>query len=163
MVYSKTENALALWLLVGQKSLLGAPGAASGPFALALSALVAEHSPALSASEKRVVAHLFGGDLNVSFPANQTITVKADSVVCRVSDVDISARSCELTFGAHKHKLKGRAANELYATAVEAGVPSDGAAGSIFESLSQLVCTIDPGQVKQKAGGGANCTFTSGP
>jgi hypothetical protein len=58
--------------------------------------------------------------------------------------------------------LKGRRANELNATALEAGVPSEGAAGSIFESFSHLVCTIDPNDIKQKAGGGANCTFDTG-
>jgi hypothetical protein len=59
--------------------------------------------------------------------------------------------------------LKGRQANEIYATEAVAGVPSDGAAGSIFESLSNLVCTLDPGEIRQKAGGGANCTFDAGP
>jgi len=43
-----------------------------------------------------------------------------------------------------------------------AGVPSDGAAGSVFESLSKLNCTIDPAEIKQKAGGGANCAFETG-
>jgi len=38
-------------------------------------------------------------------------------------------------------------------------VPSDGAAGSIFEAVSNLGCTIDPGEVKQKGGGGAHCTW----
>ena len=38
----------------------------------------------------------------------------------------------------------------------------DGAAGSVFEGLSKLDCTIDPAEIKQKAGGGANCTFNPG-
>ena len=43
-----------------------------------------------------------------------------------------------------------------------AGVPSDGAAGSIFESLSKLSCTLDPKAIKDKAGGGADCSFEPG-
>ncbi len=41
-------------------------------------------------------------------------------------------------------------------------MPPDGAAGSTFESLSHLVCTIDPQVIAQKAGGGADCTFDPG-
>jgi len=43
-----------------------------------------------------------------------------------------------------------------------AGVPADGAAGSVSESLSKLSCTLDPAEIKQKAGGGATCTFETG-
>jgi hypothetical protein len=43
-----------------------------------------------------------------------------------------------------------------------AGVPSDGAAGSVFESLSNLSCTLDPKAIKQKDGSGANCSFDPG-
>ena len=43
-----------------------------------------------------------------------------------------------------------------------AGVPPDAAAGSVFESLSKLNCTLDPGEIKQKAGGGASCSFETG-
>jgi len=107
-----------------------APATATGPSALALAAVVAENSSLLSAHDRSVLARLFDGHLNFGFPANQKISVKADAVVCRASDIDITARSCELTFGTHKRSLKGRRANELNATAVEAGVPSEGAAGS---------------------------------
>jgi hypothetical protein len=41
----------------------------------------------------------------------------------------------------------------------EIGVPADGAAGSTFEAVSNLKCTIDPNQVKQKSGGGAHCDY----
>jgi hypothetical protein len=47
-------------------------------------------------------------------------------VVCRVSNVDITSRSCELSFGARKRTLTGREANEVGATAAAAGVPSEG-------------------------------------
>jgi hypothetical protein len=135
---------------------------AGGSAALALASLVAAHSPLLSRHEKRVMARLFGGHSNVTFPANRKISVKADAVVCRASNVDITSRSCKLTFGATSANLTGREAHELYATIAEAGVPSDGAAGSIFESLSHLVCTIDPSIIAQRAGGGADCTFDPG-
>jgi hypothetical protein len=85
----------------------------------------------------------------------------ADKIVCRTSNVDITARSCELTFKIAKHTLKGREANEVFATLVMAGVLSDGAAGSIVESLSKLNCTLDP-KAKEKAGGGADCSFDAG-
>jgi hypothetical protein len=90
------------------------------------------------------------------------IAVTADSVVCRASDVDITARSCRLGFGAKTVTLLGRRAHELGATIAEAGVVSEGAAGTIFESLTHLSCTIDPGMIRQKAGGGADCTFDPG-
>ena len=136
---------------------------ASGSAALALAGVVAPHSPQLGSHDKHVVARLFGGDADVPYPANKKITVKAAAVMCRASNVDITARSCILTFGSHKRTLRGREANEIYATEAVAGVPSDGAAGSIYESLSNLVCTLDPGEIRQKAGGGADCMFDAGP
>ena len=135
---------------------------ASDGSALALASLVAEHSPLLSAYEKKVMALMFSGNLHFSFPANKKISVQADSVVCRASDVDITLHSCNFTFGQKTAALKGRAAHELFATLVEVGVPSEGAAGSIYESLSHLICTIDPNEVKQRGGGGADCTFNPG-
>ena len=87
---------------------------------------------------------------------NRKISVKADSAVCRVSDVDVTARSCELVFGAAKRSFKGQLANEVFATLAAAGVASEGAAGSIIESVKKLVCTLDPKEIKQKAGGGAD-------
>ena len=97
--------------------------------------------------------------MNSNSPAKKKIVVTADKIVCRVSDVDIAARSCELTFGKRVKIIKGRAANELYATEAMAGVPPDGAAGSIFESLSRLNCTLDPTAIKAKDGSGATCTY----
>jgi hypothetical protein len=43
-----------------------------------------------------------------------------------------------------------------------AGIASEGAAGSVVESVSKLVCTVDPNEIKQKAGGGADCSFMTG-
>jgi hypothetical protein len=135
---------------------------AAGQRALALAALVAEHSPLLGGQDKQAVVRLFQGSLAFPFPAGRKITVQADSIVCRASNVDITSRSCTLTFGARAPTLSGRRAHELFATLAEVGVPEDGAAGSVFVGLSQLNCTIDPAVIKQKAGGGADCTFNRG-
>ncbi len=134
-------------------------GSADGNGALALAALVAEHSPGVNAIDKNVLAKFLNGYANVRYAPNKKITVAAAAVTCRASDVDITQHSCDLTFGAQKVVTHGRKAHELYATLAEVGVPPDGAAGSIFEAVSNLDCTIDPGEVKQKAGGGAHCTF----
>ena len=154
-------------VLLAVPLLLAAPSAwaanTSGNGALALAALVGVHSPTLTLKQKKALSNMVDGRLNFPYPPAQTIDVKADKVVCRASNVDISAHSCELTFGPKTRNLTGRAAHELYATLIESGVPADGAAGSVFESLSALSCTIDPSAVKQKAGGGAACTFTPGP
>src|SRR5712691_12574284 len=133
------------------------PGASAafvtGNSALALASLVAEHSPPLIEQERGVMARMFAGYLDFSFPASQKITVRADAVTCRSSNVDITSRSCELTFGPKRVSLKGRQAHELFATIAQVGVPPDGTAGSIYESISHLICTIDPNEVKQQAGG----------
>src|SRR4051812_38131233 len=154
-----------LAILTLSLSVAGATAAAaaattvSGSTALALAGVVAPHSP-LPAGEKKVIAALFGGKSNVAYA--RKIVLTADKIVCRTSNVDITARSCELSFKTGKSSLTGREANEIYATEVMAGVPSDGAAGSVFESLSKLNCTLDPKVIKENAGGGADCSFESG-
>ncbi len=135
---------------------------ATGSSGLALASLVAAQSPLLAWRERIVMARMFAGQLNFSFPANRKITIRADAVACRASNVDITSRACDLTFGARRVSVKGRTAHELFATIAQVGVPPDGAAGTIRESLSNLVCTIDPNEVKQKAGGGATCNFDPG-
>jgi hypothetical protein len=152
----------ALALTVVQSSAFAAAGTASGPNALALAAVIAQHSPAVPAFDKRVIARLFRGNTGFGFTPNTKISVDTDSVVCRVSNVDITSRSCELKFGSRKRTLTGREANEIAATAAAAGIPSQGAAGSSIESVSNLRCTIDPNEIMQKAGGGAQCSFETG-
>jgi hypothetical protein len=134
---------------------------ASGPSALALAAVVASHSSLLGPFDRRALSLLFDGKRPIIRRVNK-ITVAADSVVCKMSNVDITARSCELTFKSHKRGLTGRNANEVYGTLAIAGVMSEGAAGSIVESITKLECTIDPVQIEQKSGGGATCTFEAG-
>jgi hypothetical protein len=154
--------ALAVALAFGQAGASpasAAPGSTGGPSSLALAALVASYSSVLGSYDKRVLARLFDGH-SVNFPPNRKISVTADSIMCRVSDIDLTARSCELVFkGGKKRSLAGRETNELYATMAAAGVMSEGAAGSIFESITMLGCTIDPNMINQKDGSGADCTW----
>jgi hypothetical protein len=157
---------LSVSFVLGQVAIaaaVAAPSTVKGPAALALAAVVGQYSSMLSPSDRRRLARLLDADITLVSSADQKISVRADTIVCRTSDVDITARSCELKFGKHRCLLKGRRANELNASVVQAGVPSEGAAGSIFESLSRLVCTIDLNEIRQKTGGGADCTFTAGP
>jgi hypothetical protein len=131
----------------------------TGNRALALAALVAENSPQLGAKDKRVMMHMLDGNLHFRFPPNKKISVLADRISCSAGDVDISEHSCELKFGSATHVLHGRTAHELFATLVEAGAGSEGAAGRVFEVISHLSCAIHPNEVKEKGGGGAECTF----
>jgi hypothetical protein len=152
--------ALTLSLVtLGVTAAAAAPASVSGSVALALAGVVAPYSP-LPSGQRKAVAAFFAGNTNVN--CTRKIIVTADKIVCRTSNVDITARSCELTFKGKTRSLKGREANEIFATEVMAGVPSDGAAGSNFESLSKLSCTLDPKALKDKAGGGADCSFEPG-
>ena len=138
-------------------SVWAAPVTVTGPTALALASVVAQHSPLLSADERGAMARLFGGDSQV--PIKKLLSVTADSVLCRVSNVDITWRHCELSFRTGKLTLRGREANELSATLAAAGVRVEGAAGSTIENVSQLACTIDSNEIRQMAGAGVKCTF----
>jgi hypothetical protein len=129
----------------------------SGSPAFALAALVAAHSPLLSADQKKAIAAFFDGKSGTAYKGK--IEVGADKIVCRASNVDITARSCELSFGKKTASFTGREANELYSTEAMAGIASDGAAGSSFESLSKLKCTLDPEAIQQKDGSGAQCSY----
>jgi hypothetical protein len=108
------------------------------------------------------MARLIDDNFDFSFPKDQNIVVQADAVVCRSSDVDIMSCSCELTFGNKIATVKGRKAHELFAMIGLLGVPPDGAAGTIVEGLSHLKCTINPAEIRQMSGGGADCEFDVG-
>jgi|SRR5579871_730100 len=129
----------------------------TGSPALALAAIAAAHSPTLSAAQKKEVAAIFNGRGGGTYKGK--IAVAADKIDCRISNVDIASRSCELAFGNKTPSITGRDANELYATEVFAGVPSNGAAGSIHEGLARLKCTLDPQAIRQKDGSGAECSY----
>jgi hypothetical protein len=137
-----------------------APTTLTGPSALALAGVVALYSPLLTADEREAVSAFFVGQTGVRYA--KKISVTADKIVCKVSNVDITARSCELTFKGAKQTITGRRASEIFATEAMAGVPADGAAGSMSESISKLNCTLDPAEIKAKAGGGATCAFETG-
>lgn len=147
---------LACSLSLASSSAWAAPATTSGSVALALAGVVAPYS-SLPAREKKAVAAFFGGDSNVRI--TRKITVTADKVVCRASNVDITSRSCELTFGKRTKTINGRAANELYATQAMAGVPSGAAAGTAYENLTRLNCTLDPQAIKERGGAGAECSY----
>ena len=95
----------AVFTIVGQQVAVAAPATAMGPAALALAAVIAQHSPLVRAFDKRIVARLFGGRTNFGFPPNTKISVTADSIVCRTSNVDITARTCDLTFSDRKRRF----------------------------------------------------------
>ena len=147
-------------LAVTSSTTSAAPVTANGPAALALAGVVALYSPLLTADEREAVSAFFVGQSGVRYA--KKISVTADKIVCKVSNVDITARSCELTFKGAKQTITGRRASEIFATEAMAGVAADGAAGSVSESISKLNCTLDPAEIKQKAGGGATCTFETG-
>jgi len=117
---------------------------ATGNGALSLAAIVGQHSPALTAAEKHLLVAYLDGRPKPKYPPRKKIVVRANEATCRISDVDITAKSCDLKFGARAVSLAGRRAQELYATLIEVGVPSSGAAGLIIESVKALACTIDP-------------------
>ena len=77
----------AVFTIVGQQVAVAAPVTATGPTALALAAVVAQHSPLVRAFDKRIIARLFGGRTNFGFTPNKTISVTADSVVCKTSQL----------------------------------------------------------------------------
>jgi hypothetical protein len=154
--------ALAFIQIVWAMPALAQSASASGPSALALAAVVAAHSAVLSSFDRRAMSRLLAGNGGASFPPTRKISVTADSIQCKVSNVDIVSRSCDLTFGAGKRHFTGRDANELYATMAAAGIMGEGAAGTLTESVTKLVCTIDPNAIRQKDGSGADCTFMTG-
>jgi hypothetical protein len=152
---------LAVSLLTcGTSNASAASATASGQSALALAEVVALYSPLLTSDEREAVSAFFVGQTGGRYV--KKISVTADKIVCRISNIDITARSCELTFRGAKQTITGRRANEIFATEAMAGIAPDGAAGSVSESLSKLMCTLDPAEIRKKAGGGAECSFEAG-
>lgn len=153
----KHTISLALVLATALGVSAAAAETANGSAGLALAAVVATASPLLTSAERKAVDELFAENSNISY--RKKIVVTADKIVCRTSNVDITLRSCELSFGKKTKTINGRAANELYATEAMAGVPADAAAGTNYESVAKLSCTLDPQAIKQKDGSGANCSY----
>jgi hypothetical protein len=150
---------IALLTLASQSALAdGKKESVADNSALAFAALVAENS-SLPAQDKAILAAFLAGNAHVSLGATQKITVTADRIVCKASNVDLTYHSCTLTFGKKNVSLSGRKAHELYATMIELGVQTEGAAGSIYAGLSQLACTIDAKEIESADGGGATCSY----
>ena len=149
--------AILSFLLLTCQSVLAAT--ASGSSAFALASLVAVHSPVLSTGDIALIRRLFNGHFHQLRGDTKPISVEANAIVCSVGNVDLTAHSCKLTFGGKTINLTGDKAYELYATMSQAGVPSEGSAGAVHESLSHLVCTINPLEIAKRDGGGADCTF----
>jgi hypothetical protein len=145
----------------GPPAVSAAPATIAGPTALAVAAVVAQYSPVLNPGERKVIAGLFDGNTRMSYPI-RTLSVGADTAMCRVSNVAIADRGCEIAFKKGKRSLKGRAANEVFATLSSAGVTAEGAAGSMIENVSKLSCTLDLGKIRQNDGSGAECSWESG-
>jgi len=153
----KHTISLALVLATALGVSAAAAETAGGSTGLALAAVIATASPLLTSAERKAVDELFAENSSISY--RKKIVVTADKIVCRTGNVDITLRSCELKFGKKTKTINGRAANELYATEAMAGVPADGAAGTNYESVAKLSCTLDPQAIRQKDGSGANCTY----
>lgn len=156
-------KSLKLLLLV---LVLGAPQAASakdasGSGALALAALVGNVSPLVAPSGKTALMKFLDSETDFDVHAGKKITVAANKVACRASNVDITAHSCDLTFGSKTVKLTGRTAHALYATLLQVGVERDPGAGNIWVSAAKLNCVIDVAEVKSKGGGGATCHYAA--
>jgi hypothetical protein len=134
----------------------------TGHGALALGVIVGDDSPMLGKFTKIELARLLD-DRKLGYGKHATIAIKAASVVCQAGDVDLAAFSCTLTFGKETRTRTGRRANELFATLIEAGVPSDGAAGHVYEAVHALECKLDPTKLAGKDGSGADCSFQVGP
>jgi hypothetical protein len=124
---------------------------------VALAVVVGRHSTALPAATRARLVQIGNGQA----PGAGRILVNAARVQCRESNVAINDWSCELTFGARTVRLTGMAAHEVLATLGENGVPSDGAAGSIYWGVLNLSCTLTPREIRGGTGGGARCTWTS--
>jgi hypothetical protein len=153
--------AVAVLAAFGSSAASAAPATATGPTALAMAAVVAQYSQVLNPGERKVIAGLFDGNIRMSYPI-KTLSVEADTVTCRISNVAIADRSCEIAFRKGKRSLKGRAANEVFATFASARVTAQGAAGSMVASLSKLSCTLDLGKIRQNDGSGADCSWEGG-
>jgi hypothetical protein len=163
--FAKQLTVVALCCAIGEAVSLSPASAASvtasGSPALALAAVVASHGSLLGSFHKRAMSRWFDGKDVIITRVNK-ITVAADSIICKMSDTDITARSCDLTFKSHKRTLTGRDANEVHATLALASLMPEAVAGSTIESITNLECTIDPMLVKERAGSGATCTFETG-
>ena len=110
--------------------MLAGPAAAAeamGNGALSLAALVGLRSPAQTAVEKYLLSAYLAGRPKADYSRGKKVVVRANEATCRISNVDITAKSCDLKFGASSVSVLGGQAQALYATMIEVGVPPSGA------------------------------------
>jgi hypothetical protein len=152
--------AIAFFLLISLASANPAAAAnATGHGALALAAILGQYDPSLGPRTKAGLLRLLA---DKSYGRTGTLTVDMAEATCRAGDVDLKAFNCALTYGTGTINLKGRQAAELYATLAEAGIPSDGAAGTIYESAKSISCNLNLTELGGPGtgdGGGAGCTY----
>lgn len=134
-------------------------GNSQGAPALALAALVGERATSVRYVDKILLRAFLDGRAGAPHMKGRSVAVRAKSVDCRASNVDITTHECALTFDAATVTLKGRKAHELYATLIENGVAPEGAAGSLHVAVTALDCVVDADEVSERAGGGARCAF----
>ena len=89
-------------------------GSVNGNGALALAALIADRSPSLTRAERVLLSAYLDGRPKMDFPRSKKIILRANAVVCRIGNVDITAKNCNLTFGGQTISLVGRQAQALY-------------------------------------------------
>ena len=143
-------------------ALLVLPAAASadtsgGSLGMAFAALMAQHAPTVSTANKwRLMQYL--GNHNAGPAAPALITVTAKGLQCLSGNVAENFHTCDVDYGTSHLTINGRAANEIFATAVENGVQPDGAAGKTGFVLKDFSCTVKPHDIG--TGGAVACNWT---
>ena len=165
MKYSLTRKlAVSAFLLfcAAASSASAAPVTITGPTALALAAVVAQHSPHLPAYDKKTMARLFAGDSVFLIGTKAKFSVTVDTAVCRTSNVDIAARSCELTFKVSKKTIKGREANEVYATSRPPASSPKARPDRTSPASRSSIAPSMPRKSARRPARGAQCSFETG-
>jgi hypothetical protein len=134
--------------------------AGPGHDAVALGVVVGANSPLLTQKQRAALSEIIDGGAATVSPSRK-IVITAKSIDCQAGDVDIADFACTLVFGGQVSHLAGRRAQALFATLVQAGAGQNGEAGRVHRSVDTLQCTLDPRQIAQKSGGGADCTFNT--
>jgi hypothetical protein len=151
--------AIALGLASGLllAPLAASAGDVSGHDAVVLGSLVGSYSPDLTAAQKAALTAYLAS--NPDARVRSQIVIAAKTVTCGAGNVDITRAFCDLIFGAVTRHLTGRAASELYDALAASGVQGEGAAGTLYEGVTDLRCVLSPSEIANATGGGASCTY----
>ena len=131
-----------------------------GSGALSLATVLALHDPLLTAADRVLLTQYLAGNPQAKHSKGLVVRLNTGAIACRSGDVDLAMHECTIQYGLHTITLEGRYAHELYATMVEASIQSGGAAGSVYESVTDLHCVIEADQISDEGGGGATCSYT---